>query len=208
MTSISASIYNFVVSLLVNSGYAGLFLLMAMESATLPVPSEVILPLAGYYLVFQNGFDFWAVVAVASLGSLVGTLVDYAVGYSLGRAAILRYGRPLHVSEARLARVESWFQRRGDVVVLLARFVPLFRTLVAFPAGVAEMSLPRFVGFSIIGIVAWDAVLVYVGFLAGSNYSSIVSSLQTYFTLVEVLVALVLVLALYLLWRRGTQSKA
>src|SRR5271155_2998914 len=111
--SISGTIYNFAINLLQSSGYLGVFVLMAMESATLPVPSEVVLPFAGYYLVYLDHFDFWLVVAVASAGSLVGTLVDYAIGYYLGRAAVLRYGRLIRLNEGHLKIAERWFGRHG-----------------------------------------------------------------------------------------------
>src|SRR5215467_7081814 len=117
-----------------NFGYPGIFALMVMESATLPVPSEVVLPLGGY-LVYQHTLEFWSVVAAATLGSIVGTFIDFGIGYYLGRPAILRYGRIVRFSQERLETTERWFTKHGTRVVLLARFVPLLRTLIAFPAG-------------------------------------------------------------------------
>ncbi|MDA4114423.1 MAG: DedA family protein [Thaumarchaeota archaeon] len=176
---------------------------MAMESATLPIPSEVVLPLAGYYLVYLGHFNFWLVVIAASIGSLLGTLIDYAIGYYLGRAAILRYGRIIRLNEGNLKTAEGWFARHGSVTVLLARFVPLLRTLIAFPAGIAEMNLAKFVGYSIVGIFAWDAILIYVGVVSGQNYAAIVSALQTYFLPIEILAVLVIVVVLLFSWRRS-----
>ncbi|MDA4118037.1 MAG: DedA family protein, partial [Thaumarchaeota archaeon] len=139
--TLSDQIFNFATSLMEKSGYGGLFLLMLLESATLPIPSEVVLPFAGY-LVFLGKFDFWTAVAIASVGSMVGTLIDYSVGYSLGREAILRYGKKVRLDERRLARSERWFGGEyGELTVLLARFVPLIRTLIAFPAGIAHMKV-------------------------------------------------------------------
>src|SRR5436190_20128668 len=113
-------------------GYPGIFLLMVMESATLPVPSEVVLPLGGY-LVSQGRLELWSTVAVATFGSLVGTMVDFSIGYYLGRRAVLGYGRVVRFSERRLEKPEKWCGYHGESVVLLARFVPLLRTLIAFP---------------------------------------------------------------------------
>jgi len=161
-------------------GYPGIFVLMVMESATLPVPSEVVLPLGGY-LVYQGRLEFWSVVAVATLGSLIGTMIDYGIGYYLGRPAVLRYGRIVRFSHERLATTERWFNRHGTNVVLLARFVPLLRTLIAFPAGIVRMEPKRFLAYSAVGILVWDIALVYIGFLAGQNSARISSILESYF---------------------------
>ncbi len=154
------------ITLLVNVfaqlGYPGIFVLMVMESATLPVPSEVVLPLGGF-LVYQR------------------KLVDYGIGYYLGRPAVLRYGRIVRFSHERLETTERWFSQHGTSIVLLARFVPLLRTLIAFPAGIVRMEPKRFLAYSAVGILVWDIALVYIGFLAGQNSAQISSILQSYF---------------------------
>ena len=173
-------IFNTIVSLLNQTGYLGVFLLMVMESATLPVPSEVVLPLAGY-LVYKGQLEFWSTVAVATVGSLVGTMVDFGIGYYLGRPAVLRYGRIVRFSEKRLETTERWFASHGKSVVLLARFVPLLRTLIAFPAGIVRMDVKRFLVYSAVGILVWDVALVYLGVLAGQNSTAIATTLEAYF---------------------------
>ncbi len=173
-------VFNTIVNLLYQTGYLGVFLLMVMESATLPVPSEVVLPLGGY-LVWQGRLEFWSTVAVATVGSLVGTMVDYGIGYYLGRPAVLRYGRIVRFSEKRLETTERWFGSHGKSVVLLARFVPLLRTLIAFPAGLVKMDVKRFLAYSAVGILVWDIALVYLGFLAGQNSTAIAGTLEAYF---------------------------
>jgi membrane protein DedA with SNARE-associated domain len=173
-------VFNTIVSLLYQTGYLGVFLLMVAESATLPIPSEVVLPLGGY-LVSQGRLEFWSTVAVATVGSLVGTMVDYGIGYYLGRPAVLRYGRIVRFSEKRLETTERWFGSHGKSVVLLARFVPLVRTLIAFPAGLVKMDVKRFLVYSAVGILIWDIALVYLGELAGQNSTAIATTLQAYF---------------------------
>src|SRR5881628_2023533 len=177
--AITDLIFNTIVNLLYQTGYVGVFLLMVMESATLPVPSEVVLPLGGY-LVSQGRLEFWSTVAVATIGSMVGTLVDFGIGYYLGRPAVLRYGRIVRFSEKRLETTEKWFASHGRSVVLLARFVPLLRTLIAFPAGIVRMDTKQFLLFSAVGILIWDIALVYVGVLAGQNSTAIAVSLHAY----------------------------
>ena len=173
-------IFNTIVNLLDQTGYLGIFLLMVAESATLPVPSEVVLPLGGY-LVSQGRLEFWSTVAVATIGSMVGTMVDFGIGYYLGRPAVLRYGRIVRFSEKRLGTTEKWFAVHGRSVVLLARFVPLLRTLIAFPAGIVRMDVKRFMIYSAVGILVWDIALVYLGDLAGQNSTAIANTLQVYF---------------------------
>src|SRR6266704_2823527 len=125
--------------------------------------------------------EFWSTVAVATIGSMVGTMVDYGIGYYLGRPAVLRYGRIVRFSEKRLETTEKWFAAHGKSVVLVARFVPLLRTLIAFPAGIVRMDVKRFLAYSAIGILVWDIALVYLGDLAGQNSTAIANTLQAYF---------------------------
>jgi membrane protein DedA with SNARE-associated domain len=175
--SLNDTIFNIALNLLSQWGYAGVFVLMTLEGATLPVPSEIILPLTGF-LVYEHNLDFWPAVVVASLGGLLGTIIDFSIGYYLGRPTVLRYGRKIRLSEKHLMITERWFVKHGSMAVLLARFVPLLRTLIAFPAGIAKMKVGRFLAFSTVGIVIWDTILIYLGFLFGQNYNVIVRDLD------------------------------
>lgn len=179
---------------------------MTLEGATLPVPSEIVLPLTGF-LVYQGRLEFWAAVAAATLGSLVGTCVDFGIGYYLGRPAVLRYGRKIRLSERHLMISERWFAKHGSTAVLLARFVPLLRTLIAFPAGVAKMRIPKFLAFSTVGIVIWDIILIYLGVLAGQNYSSIVNSLDATLPIIGYVALGGVVLALLFLARKTRRKE-
>ncbi len=171
--------------------------MMILEGATLPVPSEIVLPLTGF-LVYKHSMDFWPAVVVASLGGLFGTMIDFSIGYYLGRSAVLRYGKKIRLNERHLMIVEGWFLKHGSAAVLLARFVPLLRTLIAFPAGVASMKIGRFLAFSTVGIVIWDIVLIYLGVLAGQNYSAIVITLDAILPLIGYAALAGVVLALFL----------
>lgn len=178
--AITDTLFNIVINAFGQLGYPGIFILMVMESATLPVPSELVLPAAGF-LVQQQKLEFWSTVTVATLGSLIGTMIDFGIGYRLGRPAVLRYGRVVRFSQERLETTERWFTLHGKSVVLLARFVPLLRTLIAFPAGIVKMDTKRFLAYSTVGIVIWDIALVYIGVLAGQNSGAVSSILQFYF---------------------------
>ena len=202
--AITDTLFNTVINAFGQLGYPGVFILMVMESATLPVPSELVLPTAGF-LVQQQRLEFWSTVAVATLGSLIGTMIDYGIGYRLGRPAVLRYGRIVRFSQERLETTERWFTLHGKSIVLLARFVPLLRTLIAFPAGTVKMDTKLFLAYSTVGIVIWDIALVYIGVLAGQNSGAVSSILQLYFLplgLVAIVIAGIMV------YRSLTRKKA
>ncbi|MHB1909160.1 MAG: DedA family protein [Nitrososphaerales archaeon] len=203
--SLASTLFNFVTGILQSTGYAGIFGLMLLESATLPIPSEVVLPWAGY-LVYTGTFNFTFALVAASIGSLVGTLIDYWIGYYLGRPAIVRYGKYARLNEKHLVMSENWFKKFGSITVLLARFVPLVRTVVAFPAGIAEMKLWKFIAYSIVGIVIWDAALIYLGYVVGPSVQSIINSLSSDFTILEVLAVIVGIALLYFLIKRSNRS--
>jgi membrane protein DedA with SNARE-associated domain len=205
--SLTDTIFRLAVNLLSQWGYAGVFVLMTLEGATLPVPSEIILPVTGF-LVYNHTLDFWPAVVVASLGGLLGTMIDFSIGYYLGRPAVLRYGRKIRLSERHLMIAEGWFAKHGSAAVLFARFVPLLRTLIAFPAGVAKMKIGRFLAFSTIGIVVWDIILIYIGVLAGQNYPSIVQTLDATLPVIGYVAIAAVVLVLLLLTRRNRQKES
>lgn len=203
--SLNDAIFNIALNLLSQWGYTGVFLLMTLEGATLPVPSEIILPLTGF-LVYKHTLEFWPAVAVASLGGLLGTMIDFSIGYYLGRPAVLRFGRKIRLREHHLITAEGWFAKYGNVAVLLARFVPLLRTVIAFPAGIAKMKIGKFLAYSTIGIVIWDIILIYLGVLAGQNASSIISTLDAILPLIGYAAIVGIIIGL-LLFSRKTRKK-
>jgi len=179
---------------------------MTLEGATLPVPSEIVLPLTGF-LVYQGRLEFWTAVAAATLGSLVGTIIDFGIGYYLGRPAVLRYGKKIRLSEKHLMITERWFANHGSAAVLLARFVPLLRTLIAFPAGTAKMKIGKFLAYSTVGIVTWDIILIYLGVLAGQNSSSIVNALDATLPVIGYAAVGGIIVALLLVSRRRRKNE-
>jgi len=148
-------------------GYASVFALMALESASVPVPSEVVLPLAGYF-VGVNQLSFWAVVAVSTVASLAGALLDYYLAKWLGRPFVVGILNIFRLHRNTLDRAEAWFGKSAQWTVFAARFVPGLRTVISLPAGLFEMKLSRFVLMTIAGCFAWSVILVYAGVLAGS----------------------------------------
>ena len=155
-----------------SAGYAGLFAAMLAENLFPPIPSEIVLPLAGFE-VSQGELTFLGTVLAATMGSLVGALVLYAVGLYGGRPLVLRWGRVLRVGPADLERAEGWFERWGDWVVLGARVVPIARSVVSIPAGFARMPLGRFTLPTAIGSLVWNVILVGAGHQLGANWEKV-----------------------------------
>ncbi|MCL5788509.1 MAG: DedA family protein [Candidatus Marsarchaeota archaeon] len=176
---------------------------MFLESASLPVPSELVLPLTGY-LIFAGKFQFFPSLASATLGSLGGSMVDYMIGAYVGKEAAMGSKVFRSLSGNRLIEAERWFSRYGYAAVFLARLVPLVRTFIAFPAGFGRMRVFRFTGYSFAGIVLWNTVLIYVGVVAGENFAKVAGTLYSDFTLAEaaVLVVLTVLLSYHLVKRK------
>jgi len=165
-------------SFISNYGYASVFALMALESASLPVPSEVVLPLAGFF-VGSNQLNFWAVVVVSTVASLTGSLVDYYLAKWLGRPFVVGILSLFRLHRNALDRAEAWFSRSAEWTVLAARFVPGLRTVISLPAGLFEMKMGRFVLMTVVGCFAWSVILVYAGVLAGSPSTTTFSTSST-----------------------------
>lgn len=145
-------------------GYPGVFLLMVMESMVFPVPSEAVLPPAGW-LAYEGSMDFWVALAVATLGTLVGSLLSYAMGLYGVRPFLERYGKYVLVSPRHLDLTHKFFDRRGAAfAVFLSRFVPVVRHLISIPAGSARMPLVPFVVATVLGGGLWNLILLYAGF--------------------------------------------
>lgn len=153
-------------------GYIGIFVAMAIESACIPLPSEVIMPFGGY-MVEAGHLNFWAVVFMGILGNLAGSLVAFFIGKYAGREVIRRYGRFMALSEKHVQWAEKWFERRGSMTVFVARLLPAIRTVISLPAGIASMPLFLFVIYTLSGSFLWSLVLTIVGLQLGREWANI-----------------------------------
>jgi membrane protein DedA with SNARE-associated domain len=165
------------IALASDAGYAGIFMLMLMEAAALPVPSEIILPFAGY-LVYRGNLEFFAVLFVATLAALLGSFVDYYLGLKLGRGLLTNRSRIPFVDAKHLRRAEAWFDRYGPLAVALFRLVPAGRVLISFPAGVYRMSRFRFGVYTLAGCLPWNVTLIYLGWWLGSSWNAVVEAFR------------------------------
>ena len=169
-------------------GYGGIVLLMAIESACIPLPSEIIMPFSGY-LVFKGTLELEAVALAGAVGCVLGSLVAYALGAWGGRPLIEKYGRYVLISHHDLNVADRWFQRHGDITIFIGRLLPVIRTFIAFPAGVARMSLWRFNLYTFAGSLIWCWALAWVGRKLGENWNT----LGVYFHRFDALIGVVLV---------------
>ena len=155
-----------------NIGYAGIFILMALESMVAPVPSEAVMPFAGM-LIAGGHFSFIGIVFFSTLGSIVGSLISYYVGYYGGRPLVERFGKYLLLDKHHLDLTEKYFQKKGDLTILICRFIPVVRHLISIPAGMVKMKIWKFCLYTIIGAACWNAILTYVGITLKSNWDEI-----------------------------------
>ncbi len=178
-------------------GYLAVFLLTVVEAACIPIPSELTLGLAGALASGavdpQHKLNLVLVIVIGVAGELIGSFIAYVVGRTGGRTFVDRWGKYLLLTHKDLDRAEAWFERRGDSAVLIGRVVPVVRTFISFPAGVAEMPVVAFGVFTAIGVTVWIGVVAGIGYALGSSYHSMVKAFgdATYVVAALVVVALV-----------------
>jgi len=169
-------------------GYLGAAFLMAMESMVAPVPSELVMPFVGF-LVVEEKFSLWAAILVTSLGSIIGSLVSYCMGYFGGRPVVLRVGRYLLLNHEHLEWTERWFRRHGSWTIFVSRFIPVVRHLISIPAGLGRMRLLPFCVYTLIGATLWNSFLLWLGYKLRQNWMLV----QQYSHELDMLVAIGLV---------------
>ncbi|HEX4260027.1 MAG TPA: DedA family protein [Acetobacteraceae bacterium] len=188
-------------------GYGGIVLLMAIESACIPLPSEVIMPFAGY-LVSTGRFNLWLAATAGAFGSCVGSAVAYAAGFYGGRPFVLHWGRYVLLSPEDLGRAERFFDRFGAPAVLIGRVLPVIRTFIALPAGIARMPHLRFQIYTFVGSWPWCFGLAYVGYVLGRRWDTDPRLHAIMQRLDLVVVALVVLAVAWFLMRRVRRRRA
>ncbi len=182
-------------------GYWGIAVGMAIESCNIPLPSEIILPYGGYLVSAGRLEFFWAAMA-GTAGGTFGSVVSYYIGLCGGRPFLYRYGGYFGVTPQKLALAERWFARYGEATVFFTRLLPVIRTFISLPAGVARMNLTRFVVYTFLGSLPWSLLLTYVGYLLGEHWELI----GPWFHRIDVFVLLGLAGLLAWYWWRRTRA--
>jgi membrane protein DedA with SNARE-associated domain len=188
-------------------GYLGVALWVAIESVIIPIPSELVLPFAGFLVgegaavepLTGQPWDYWLTVIAGTLGATVGALIAYAIGAWGGRPILERWGRWLGITAADLDKADAFFARHGDAAAFLGRMVPIIRSLVSFAAGVSHMPLGRFTLFTFLGSLPWTAALVFAGVALGANWETVGAWLKRFEYAV---LAVLIVIALAWVWVR------
>jgi membrane protein DedA with SNARE-associated domain len=193
---ILAQVSSLILAVISGLGYFGVFLLMALESACLPIPSEIIMPFSGY-LVAAGKFSLWFVVIAGTLGNLAGSIVAYFVGYYGGRPLVEKYGKYILISSHDLDRAEAWFKKYGSASIFFSRLLPIVRTFISFPAGVAKMPFWKFCLYTVLGCLPWSILLTYVGIVLGDNWKSIEVYFHKFDWVVLILAVLLIIYWIY-----------
>ena len=202
VTRILEALASFIIFVISMMGLPGIVLLMAIESACIPLPSEVIMPFAGY-LVFLGKYSLWSVGLAGAIGCVVGSVPAYYLGMYGGRPLIEKYGKYILMSRHDLDMADRWFQRHGEATVFFARLLPVIRTFIAFPAGVARMEMKRFLIYTFAGSLPWCLGLAYIGMVMGERWPV----LREYFHKFDLLIGAVIVAGIVWYVRRHLKHR-
>lgn len=175
----------FITNIISQIGYIGVFILMMLESALIPVPSEVIMPFSGF-LVATGQFNIFYILVAGTVGNLVGSVIAYYIGSYIGRKLVLRYGRYVLIDESHLDLADRWFQKFGEKIIFISRNLPAVRTYISLPAGITKMNIVKFSVYTLIGSIPWNFALLYAGVLFGKNWETILK----YTTILDVIVVI------------------
>ena len=163
------SLIEFVITLITDNLFVGVFLAAIIETVIPPIPTMVVFPTAGF-IASQNGLELPELILlgiIGGLGASIGSTVIYLIALKLGRTALLRYLKYVKVSDKKLTKVECWFQKYGDKAVLFGRMVPVFREMISIPAGLLKMKLPKFLAYTVLGSCGWSITLIFIGYYFG-----------------------------------------
>jgi membrane protein DedA with SNARE-associated domain len=190
-----------VITLASQSGYTGIFALMLLEAAAFPVPSEIILPFAGY-MVYRGYLDFWLVVLWSTIAALIGSFIDYYLGMRIGEALLSGKSKIPFIDVTHLHRVGLWFNQHGPIAVTFLRLVPAARVLISFPAGLYRMGKLKFATCTLAGCLPWNITLVYLGWYFGSLWSTVLDA----FRYLNIIAYALLILFVVWIVRKSTQT--
>jgi len=195
---------SFAINLISSMGYFGVFILMALESACIPIPSEIIMPFSGY-LVFTGKFSFWLVVLWGTVGNLIGSIIAYFAGYYGGRPFIEKYGKYVLIDKEDLDKAQKFFGKYGNLSIFSSRLLPVVRTFISLPAGISKMPFWKFCFFTFFGSLPWSVLLTWVGFFFGENWGI----LEKYFKKLDWLILfLIIIVGGWWVWSKFKNLRA
>jgi len=200
-----------IINIMNQFGYFGIALLIAIENIFPPIPSEVILTFGGFMTTFTN-MKIWGVILSATIGSVSGALVLYALGRWLNPERLERWldgrlGKILHLKKEDIQRAEKWFDRRGKLTVFFCRFIPIVRSLISIPAGMSRMSMSAFLLLTALGTAIWNVVLVYLGAFFGASWETAAGYMNTYSMVAAVVFAVLAVVLGVIYYKKRIKNK-
>lgn len=187
-------------------GYMGVFLLIMVENVFPPIPSEVILLFGGFMTTYSK-LSIVGMIVASTLGSLFGAIILYYIGKIFNKDRLKKIisgklGKILRLKASDIDKADSWFDNKGNKTVFFCRFVPLIRSLISIPAGMSEMPILKFIIYTVVGSLIWNAVLIIVGSIVGENWTSILNILDTYSHLVVILLAIIFIVGIYIFYKK------
>lgn len=175
---------------------------MVLQSTCIPLPSEIILPLAGY-MVYIGKLSYWKITFLATLANVVGGLLAYYLGILAGRPFILKYGRYMFITEYKLKKTEYFFEKYGEITVFIGRMLPVIRTFISVPAGIAKMNVIKMSLYTFLGSLPWCALLIWYGYELGENWENLKQLFHSFHLLLGLIVFFIfIILLVFLFWSK------
>ena len=201
----------FILTIMEQFGYIGVFLLIAIENIFPPIPSEVILLLGGFMTTYTK-LNIVIMIIAATLGSILGAIVLYYIGKIFNKDRLKKIisgkiGKILRLKNSDIDKADKWFDTKGNKTVFFCRFIPIVRSLISIPAGMSEMPMGKFLVYTTFGSLIWNTVLVVIGSIVGENWTSILTIFDTYSSIVVVVIAIIFVICVYLFYRNRLNNK-
>jgi len=185
MMGITETASTFIINLINNLGYFGIYLGMTLEAACIPIPSEIIMTFAGF-VVYQGNLTLLGITLAGALGDLTGSLISYYVGIKGGRPLLEKYGKYILITKSKLDMAHEWFEKYGHEAVFFGRMLPIIRTFISLPAGISEMDLKKFIIYSFSGSLLWTFTLGYIGVQLGHEWDII----SKYFYILDIIIVI------------------
>lgn len=203
LSEILGQIALFCISIISSLGYFGVFFLMCLESMIFPIPSELVMPFAGFLIATGEMKLIWVVI-FATLGSTVGSLLSYYIGRYGGNKFVYKYGKYFLLNEEHLKNTERWFSKKGELTIFIGRFIPVVRHFISIPAGIGKMDIRKFSLYTILGAGIWNSFLAYVGLVLGNNWE-VIKQYSDYIS--WTLLGIIILVGVYFLWREIRKRK-
>ena len=195
--SITTNLLNYALNLVQTFGYWGIFIGMSLNMTGIEIPSEVIMPFAGFAVAQGSKMTLWGIAIIGSLGEVVGALIVYGICLKGGRPLLDRYGKYVYLTPKKLDESDKWFQKHGDKAVLFGRMIPAVRKIVSIPAGLSKMDIKKFMLYSFIGNLPYAFALVYIGYTLGPYYTVVEQYSSELDYIFYPLVALIVIFIIY-----------